>query len=1197
MTTGSKIVSLLAFVALASVLAWLGHRTGDDETSAPPATTVIASRTRQRVDRPAARPDMATDGVLHGTLLHEERLDPAIDCPVRLFVGSELIAEVTTDGVGQFTLVGVPSNTPLDVRIDVDGCAPIHIPVLELSAGERRDLGFLALGAARTIHVIVTDEAGDAVPGTVVEFYREPPGVDMYARTRALVASRPRVTTHLDSSGRADVQLPPSDYHTVVAHAPGYARVAEAQMELLVDNGGELHLVLPPAHRLNGVVVDRGGEPVVNGHVLAQAHPRVTNYRDGWTAIGTARWHRARTDVRGAFVFEDLAPGSVELVWSRDGDLPGGDRSALIPEIDNVRLVLLPTTRVVGRVVDLAGGAGIAGVAVRYGSGQLSGVTVSDADGRWLIAGVPVNSNFRAEAVAPQGWIAVTDFGRRVIEGEHLGIDIVLRRAARVTGTVRMDGVPIGGAWVRAVTVDEESGRTLHGASIARSNARGRYRIDDILPGRVFAWAVPPLPRPPDAVRALEARLRSFLDPDEPGALESIPIAAGAAAQLDLEASLPDDFEPWAVAQARGDEEGEVGMRRVRVHGRVTTSDGLSLRAARVFVGRGVPPTPIWMAEFEPSWLVRVDQNGRFETEVLVNVGTDVVHACAVDSRHTPAFGLVGVPAATGEEGVVVNVELPPLPVVHGTVVSAGRPLAGASIFWDGAEVARTATDGAFTFARSEGESVVGILAEGFVRVQAEIEMPQTLPVLVELQPARVLTGVVVNADGEPVAGVVVSPVDDNGDLDGGYAAWWYSDQPTPPITGADGRFGLTELPPTPVYLRLSEAPDGTAASAVFRAGPFGAGAEDVRVVTRPPRSLSGSVTGPDGVPVEPPRVIRIVLVPGALVRAAGGTYREAALTANGTWALDGLHVGEYMLHVIPRRGTGLQPAQFEIGAAQETVELTLEPAAVISGAIVGGNGSPMRRARLRLRPLGSVPDGPARWDPSVQADSDGRFRLFVRTGISYAIELDRWEELYELTGGKSVLAGASGVRLVARRLADMETNSARAAGTVKGTVLSRRGDAVANATVLVVTSGSMSETTSGADGAFSVTGLASEDGKVSVIVYADGLAATQFDDILIGNVRLRVSLRLERTIAGRLLTSDGAPAVGYRVRALRDSNSSHDLWRADPDAEGNFTLHGLARGTWRLEAIVERGGVIRAVVPLGLAKGGAKGLELRLSE
>ena len=68
-----------------------------------------------------------------------------------------------------------------------------------------------------------------------------------------------------------------------------------------------------------------------------------------------------------------------------------------------------------------------------------------------------------------------------------------------------------------------------------------------------------------------------------------------------------------------------------------------------------------------------------------------------------------------------------------------------------------------------------------------------------------------------------------------------------------------------------------------------------------------------------------------------------------------------------------------------------------------------------------------------------------------------------------------------------------------------------------------------------------------------------QVDDVKVGDTRVRVSLPVERTIAGKMTTADGEPATGYRVRALRTSNPDHDLWYADVAPDGRTgSVHAL---------------------------------------
>ncbi len=1192
-----RVIGLVVLVAIVivAVLAWRGSH---DEESVPIAREPVVRETEPVRHRADTRVGAGRTGSIVGRVVDDENDAGIAGHAVSLLRDGEQVAQATTDAWGAFELGDVPPGVAHEVRVAAEGCATLHVPSIAVVPGERRDIGDLVLGPTRALRLLVTDENAAPVPGAVAQVYRELRwGWGGTESSRVDPFPEPIVTVPLDEQGRATVDVPAREVLTVAVSAPGHARVVEALIHMLLSADNELRFVLPKAERLEGIVVDAAGRPIAGAVVLARRRPRVWDSHHGERADSAALWHRTTSAADGTFAFDRLPPGTIDVVHGRSGGVLFGLQSVAVPAVDHVRLVVGSEVTVRGRVIDVDGGDPVAAVVVAYQCGHVAATVVADAQGRWTLPPIPAGAPLSVMPRPPSGWRLSSSreaWGRALLEGESPELEIVLRRAATLSGTVTWSDGAAPHAIVRAITLPSDRQRGFRTAT-ATADAHGRYHMDDVAPGRVAVVAVPA----EGGNRAMREIDDTVLEADDPSDVNAVELRPGEQGTIDVTALLPVDFEPRVRETAVQEIETSLGGRRVRVRGRVTTSDGVTLRGLQVFAedGEGDQHPVSLRRDFLWRDLATVTADGHFDTAVELYSDSERFFVAAVDARHEVTTATVELDPSRDAEGYSVDVVLRPLPIISGHVTSEGTAVAGAAILLKGTQVASTDSDGAFSIPASSGYAEVAVIADGFVRAEIDdLYPPLDEPLTFELEAARSLSGTVVDAAGEPVGDVIIRPVDEDGELTAAYVHQWHSIQPTTPVTGPDGRFHLTELPEGAVWIELVGRTAAMSRAATVIAGPFGPGDEDVRIVTEPARRLTGRVIDSDGNAVER---IELLLEPLAEGRSRGARKRHVILR-DGAFDFTGLLVAEYELAVVPRRSSGLQPTRVEIDAEQTSLEITLDRAATISGKIVWSSGQPYDSADLYLRPLDDVGDEGIEWDRSVEADDDGSFRFFVRGGIRYAIELDRWQNELVLQGGDDVRAGQSEVQLVVRRRRDPATEAAREAGELRGTVVGRSSALVHGASVQLLTSERATAwTTTDADGVFVIGGLTAEERKapVSVIVHADGLASVQVDDVEIGTPKLRIGLQLERTISGRLLDANGDPAIGYRIRAFRGSNTLHDIWRADLDADGNFELRGLSRGVWRIDAIVERGGVIREVVTLAAAKGGKKGLELRLPE
>lgn len=346
-----------------------------------------------------------------------------------------------SDDAGRFELARLRPSLAYRVAARRSGFAALVLPGVTPSARRApTDLGTLVLHPGARLEGRVTDLRGRPLEGAEVRS-REASVQPSQREAERLRERPPDAVTGPD--GRfvlADLR-PGRPYHLLTSrrgYLPGWTPGVEA------PTPDPLAVVLDDASRLSGTLLDGEGAPLPGARVVLRwlGPPAGTvgleARRGGGSRSGT-------TDARGAFSFEELAPGGVELSARAEGFLPGDPVTREVPpdgEVTDVRLVLRRGAVVEGRVFDPSG-APVAGARVNVG--RAGGTAVSGDDGSYRIEGVPEGLR-GLFAHHPQ----FRRFAREMqVEAGVNTEDVFLEDGWSVSGrTVDEDGEPVAGARV-----------------------------------------------------------------------------------------------------------------------------------------------------------------------------------------------------------------------------------------------------------------------------------------------------------------------------------------------------------------------------------------------------------------------------------------------------------------------------------------------------------------------------------------------------------------------------------------------------------------------------------------------------------------------------------------------------------------------------------------------------------------------------
>ncbi|MDF1798804.1 MAG: carboxypeptidase-like regulatory domain-containing protein [Planctomycetota bacterium] len=1143
---------------------------------------------------------------------------------------------------------------------------------LELPAGSMRSeltamgSGVRLAGEGRLTGQVVAREGGSGVGGVRVDLYSFPPqGADFVGRMLRLAKTgadfearaKPVATTESEADGSFSFEgVRQGEFF---AEARGGFAIPDPIQKVLVAPSGEggpvtLHVRL--GGQLTGLVRDQAGRPVAGARVISGQGEGVflDSLRSGDVVV-----REARTDGKGRFELDGLPPGNgfrvtalhpghglafergVEVVagTSRTVDLSFGPAGEVVGTVvstsadeagDELRLpVAGARISVVPRglrelvyaeeLLDFAGGA-------------------SDAEGRFRLAPVPPGT-FDLIAWAPghrpmhHGPVHVAGSG--VTDGGTLQLERGPMIAGRVQDTA---GEPLSGVAVRWDLADFRGSadftfapilyQALEGFEFPVTDAEGRFvagPFEDDSRQRLQFFKVAHSPKT-ERWKPSQGELVVTLSGG--GAVEGVvvdrltkrPVTSftiSGTDRLEEAAGTPGAWNPFAGGQLVEDEAG-----RFRV-------DAVAPGKAKLFVS-----APGYRTASVPN--LEVVEGELLEGVVVELLRGHVVRGRVVDGDAEPVVG-ARVAATRGSDGIASmekrmqggRREQPDRIAMEDfqNRMPAGALAFGVSLGL--VESALTDETGAFEleglaagswtvhathrdFASGKSE-VVQLEGDPEAVVDAELEVPASAEVVVEMQNGSRLFGRVSDRYDRPVAGTMVIAFSPAVFASGKTAGGGYQAE-----TNAEGRYEMAHMVPGGYFLLVTRGNESLDLLSFL-------GTMQFELVTVPEgRDLEKDLIDSSAAATRVTGVVREAGEPvsgGTLIAMAldaanmlGVDVKVASVSGEGRYEFPGLAEGGYQFRYESRG----RRAAMEVDVPDRP-ELRLDldlPSGVIEGTVTdAATGQPVPRAFLTLRnldksyKLGGLIGGMVGDSLSTSYERADKAGAYSFDGLAPGS--------YELVaaGTKSGKAGvdfgpAEPVVVDVRAgsgpvVVDLALPPTRA---IRGSVLDELGSPVPYAMVVARRDGTAElprEGKADAEGRFEVQGLGL--GSYLVTVRAKGFATQAGLEVEVADdgAELDVVLHRGTPVEVLVLAADGSPAPGAIANLTHVAGEDPGGERANQALETWFSGKGVAGlngvvdlgrfapGTYELQ--VRRGGVSATIEGIEVPEGGELRIEAQL--
>jgi Carboxypeptidase regulatory-like domain len=380
-------------------------------------------------------------------------------------------ADATSAADGRFRVTDQQPGSRVDLSVEKDGYVTADVAGVEAPSPE--PLEVVLRTASKVLGRVVTED-GQPVAGASVQVQPEShgargfgPGMSGWRQVQS------------EEDGTFEVADVPPGRVDVAAGAAGYRRLELGGIEVPADEPLRgLELVLVPGAEVRGTVTEADGKPAAGVFVAVTETGSMSFGHDG-----------TMTDADGKYLIAGTAPGMRKVVAMDRASRRTSKNVEIELGTNTVDLVFEGGVEISGQVLDI-GGAPVPGAVVRLRPSRTASVprfgrmeASSGTDGSFTVADVaPGTYDLSAakEGYAPAELDEPLEIGANPIAGLIVRLDAGTTLTGRVLGLEYDD---LARVEIRAM---------VNGASLAKPDFEGRYRIPNVPAGEVTVMAEVP---------------------------------------------------------------------------------------------------------------------------------------------------------------------------------------------------------------------------------------------------------------------------------------------------------------------------------------------------------------------------------------------------------------------------------------------------------------------------------------------------------------------------------------------------------------------------------------------------------------------------------------------------------------------------------------------------------------------------------